>query len=113
MPSDSHLGNPLPKKLRWAGGPPGSKMAYEEVNLDDMKWDLELEAFTYECPCGDLFQITIEDMENGEDIAYCPSCSLVVYVEYDDDVLDEAKERVRRQDTENNFPPAGPKAITA
>ena len=40
-------------------------MAYEEVNLDDMKWDLELEAFTYECPCGDLFQITMDELEDG------------------------------------------------
>lgn len=25
---------------------------YEEVKLEDMRWDEELSAFVYECPCG-------------------------------------------------------------
>ena len=33
-------------------------MSYDEVEIEDMKWDEELQAFTYQCPCGDLFQIT-------------------------------------------------------
>lgn len=33
-------------------------MSYDEVEIEDMKWDEELKAFTYQCPCGDLFQIT-------------------------------------------------------
>ena len=31
---------------------------YEEVGLGEMDWDAGLGAFTWECPCGDLFQIT-------------------------------------------------------
>ena len=107
------LGNPLPEKLRWAGGPPGSKMAYEEVNLDDMKWDLELEAFTYECPCGDLFQITMDELEDGEEIANCPSCSLIVLVEYGDEELQRAKVRSLTGEggPHDSIPPTGAKAI--
>ncbi|QDZ19622.1 DPH-type MB domain-containing protein [Chloropicon primus] len=89
-------------------------MAYEEVNLNDMKYDLELEAFTYECPCGDLFQITMEELEAGEEIAYCPSCSLVVMVEYGQSELVKAQERIRSADKlESVVPPAGAKAIAA
>lgn len=33
-------------------------MPYEEVEIEDMEWSDELQAFTYACPCGDVFQIT-------------------------------------------------------
>ena len=36
--------------------------------------------YTYPCPCGDMFEIYLEDLEDGEDIAYCPSCSLKIKV---------------------------------
>ena len=32
---------------------------YDEVELEDMDWNEELQGFTYSCPCGDLFQITV------------------------------------------------------
>ncbi|GFP99116.1 dph3 homolog [Phtheirospermum japonicum] len=32
----------------------------------------------YPCPCGDLFQITKEDLRIGEEVATCPSCSLYI-----------------------------------
>lgn len=53
---------------------------YEEVPLSAMEWSVSLAAFTYLCPCGDLFQISGDDLAAGEDIAECPSCSLVVRV---------------------------------
>ena len=34
-------------------------MSYDEVEIEDMQWSEELKAFTYACPCGDLFQITM------------------------------------------------------
>jgi diphthamide biosynthesis protein 3 len=58
-------------------------MSYEEVALEDMVWTEELKAYTWECPCGDLFQITLEELKAGEEIARCPSCSLVITVLYD------------------------------
>lgn len=33
-------------------------MSYDDVEIEDMEWNEELNAFTYPCPCGDLFQIT-------------------------------------------------------
>ena len=56
--------------------------AYDEVEIEDMEWSDELQAFTYQCPCGDLFQITLEELRAGEDVARCPSCSLFVRVVY-------------------------------
>lgn len=34
-------------------------MSYDEVEIEDMEWSEELQAYTYQCPCGDLFQITL------------------------------------------------------
>ncbi|RWW06222.1 hypothetical protein GW17_00030461 [Ensete ventricosum] len=57
-------------------------MSYDEVEIEDMEWSEELQAFTYPCPCGDLFQITKEELCLGEEIARCPSCSLFITVVY-------------------------------
>ena len=48
-----------------------------------MEWSEELGAFTHQCPCGDLFQITLAELAAGEELARCPSCSLLVRVVYD------------------------------
>ena len=60
-----------------------AELAYEEVTLEQLEWSEALGAFTYACPCGDLFQITGDELAAGEDIARCPSCSLVVRVLFD------------------------------
>jgi diphthamide biosynthesis protein 3 len=62
-------------------------MAYDEVEVEDMAWDAQLRAWTYQCPCGDLFSITPQELLQGETIARCPSCSLFVEVIYDPDRL--------------------------
>ncbi|KAE8727235.1 DPH3-like protein [Hibiscus syriacus] len=53
-------------------------MSYDDVEIEDMQWNEELQAYTYPCPCGDLFQITKEDLKLSEEIARCPSCSLYI-----------------------------------
>ena len=58
---------------------------YDDVDLEDMSWDSELESYTYECPCGDLFQISKDELRAGEEIARCPACTLGVRVIYDAD----------------------------
>ncbi|GFV06416.1 DPH3 homolog [Trichonephila clavipes] len=55
---------------------------HDEVEIEDFEYDQELETYYYPCPCGDRFEITKEDLANGEDVATCPSCSLVVKVIY-------------------------------
>ncbi|KAG1728474.1 hypothetical protein EDD22DRAFT_789066, partial [Suillus occidentalis] len=35
------------------------------------------------CPCGDRFEISRKQLSDREDIATCPSCSLIIRVVYD------------------------------
>ena len=60
---------------------------YEEVSLEDMVFDEDLDTFFYACPCGDRFQITLQELEDGEEIAYCPSCSLKLLVVFEEEFL--------------------------
>jgi len=58
---------------------------HDEIELEDFEYDEDEETYYYPCPCGDRFAITKEDLEAGEEIAECPSCSLIVKVIYDPD----------------------------
>lgn len=62
-------------------------MSYDEIEIEDMSWNDEQKAYTYQCPCGDLFQITLEELAAGEEVARCPSCSLYITVVYDPDMF--------------------------
>ncbi|XWS62476.1 hypothetical protein CRYUN_Cryun06bG0014500 [Craigia yunnanensis] len=57
-------------------------MSYDDMEIEDMRWNEELQAYTYPCPCGDLFQITKEELKHSEEIARCPSCSVYITVIY-------------------------------
>ncbi|XP_040025883.1 diphthamide biosynthesis protein 3 isoform X2 [Gasterosteus aculeatus] len=56
---------------------------HDEVEIEDFEYDEDTETYYFPCPCGDKFAITKEDLENGEEVATCPSCSLIVRVIYD------------------------------
>ncbi|CUE71320.1 Hypothetical protein, putative [Bodo saltans] len=58
---------------------------YEEVELDELTYDAENQRLQYPCPCGDLFEMLLDDLLNGKDIAQCPTCSLTVKVLYTSD----------------------------
>ncbi len=67
---------------------------YEEVEIEDMRFDAMTGVLTYPCPCGDKFSITLDELFDGEEIATCPSCTLRIRVVCDDDALDKLdKER--------------------
>jgi diphthamide biosynthesis protein 3 len=52
---------------------------YDEIEIEDMDWSPALSGYTYSCPCGDLFFISLDEMINlDEEIATCPSCSLIL-----------------------------------
>ena len=41
--------------------------AYDEIEIEDMEWNEELRAFTFACPCGDVFQITkVRERKRGD-----------------------------------------------
>lgn len=60
---------------------------YEEVEIEDMDYNAEEMIYSYPCPCGDRFQIMLEDLHDGEDVANCPSCTLRIRVIFDEDAL--------------------------
>ena len=70
-----------------------TEMQYDEIDIVDFTYHPSLSTFTYPCPCGDLFIITLLDLKNGEIIARCPSCSLTVRVIY------EQKDIMRYEET--------------
>ncbi|XP_028255097.1 diphthamide biosynthesis protein 3 isoform X2 [Parambassis ranga] len=59
---------------------------HDEVEIEDFEYDEDAETYYFPCPCGDRFAIT-KDLENGEEVATCPSCSLIVKVIYDKDLF--------------------------
>lgn len=61
---------------------------YDEVEIEDMTYDEARQIYHHPCPCGDRFEIALCDLQDGSnDIAVCPSCSLMIRVIYDMDNL--------------------------
>ena len=60
---------------------------YEDVPIGDMSYDADERLYQYQCPCGDLFEITLEELWDGDDVAHCPSCTLKVRVIFDKEQL--------------------------
>ncbi|RKP39800.1 hypothetical protein BJ085DRAFT_17457 [Dimargaris cristalligena] len=56
---------------------------YDEIEIEDLEFDEANKLYHYPCPCGDRFEITEEELFDGEDIARCPSCSLIIRVIYE------------------------------
>ncbi|KFA63751.1 hypothetical protein S40285_01971 [Stachybotrys chlorohalonatus IBT 40285] len=56
---------------------------YDEIEIEDMTFDEALQLYHYPCPCGDRFQIALDDLRDEQDIAVCPSCSLMIRVIFD------------------------------
>lgn len=56
---------------------------YDEIEIEDMVWDPEKGVYHYPCPCGDRFEISRRQLADCEDIATCPSCSLIIRVIFD------------------------------
>ncbi|KAF2497624.1 zf-CSL-domain-containing protein [Lophium mytilinum] len=71
---------------------------YDEIEIEDMTYDSALEIYHYPCPCGDRFEIAIADLRDGEEVAVCPSCSLMIKVifEVDDLPKEEKKEDAQK-----------------
>lgn len=71
---------------------------HDEIEIEDFEYNEEEDTYYYPCPCGDQFQITKvskcycrykgdnvmlqDELRAGEEVATCPSCSLIVKVIY-------------------------------
>lgn len=56
---------------------------YDEIEIEDMVWDENKAVYHYPCPCGDRFEISRRQLADCEDIATCPSCSLIIRIIFD------------------------------
>ena len=65
---------------------------YEEVEIEDLDFNPKTQVYTYPCPCGDKFTISLEALWDGEDIATCPSCTLRIEVIFDEEDLPPLRE---------------------
>ena len=67
-----------------------------------MTYDVSMGLYHYPCPCGDRFEIYVDDMRDGTDIAICPGCSLTIRVIFDQADLpeEEKKEQDEAKDGE-------------
>uniref|UniRef100_A0A2M3Z8S8 Diphthamide biosynthesis protein 3 n=1 Tax=Anopheles braziliensis TaxID=58242 RepID=A0A2M3Z8S8_9DIPT len=74
---------------------------HDEIEIEDFEYDEEDEMYYYPCPCGDRFQVSREELMAGEEVATCPSCSLIVKVIYDREAFAAA------QDEETETVPKG------
>ena len=76
---------------------------YEEVEIEDMTYLPDTQDYTYPCPCGDNFIISLEELYDGEDVGLCPSCTLrikIVFEEEDLPELEEVEEEVEEEEEE-------------
>jgi diphthamide biosynthesis protein 3 len=70
-------------------------MLYDDMEIEDVEWNEELQAYTYPCPCGDLFQITKDELRLDEEIAHSLSCSLYITIDYNpEDFLEDFDQRL-------------------
>jgi len=60
---------------------------YDEIEIEDLTYDPKTRMYSYPCPCGDRFKISLEDLWDGEDEAGCESCTLYIEVIYDEEDL--------------------------
>ena len=60
---------------------------YEQVPLAAMSFVVEELCYRYYCPCGDVFEIGLDELWDGEDVAPCASCTLRIRVLYEEEDL--------------------------
>ncbi len=57
---------------------------YDTINIKDFTAGTCGTKLQYPCPCGDLFEISLKALSEGKRIAQCPTCSLTIYIQYQD-----------------------------
>ncbi|CAM9332562.1 unnamed protein product [Ectocarpus sp. 12 AP-2014] len=90
-----------------------SAVVYEEVGLDEMMYNDSEQMYYYECPCGDKFEISLEDLYDGEDIAPCPSCTLQIKVLFEESELPELRPEEEEEEEHGHDSRGGEPVVVA
>ena len=75
---------------------------YEEIEFEDLDFNPKTQIYTYPCPCGDKFTISLEALWDGEDISTCPSCTLRIEIIYDEEDLPPLRDDSDEEEEEEN-----------
>ncbi|KAI9695182.1 MAG: Diphthamide biosynthesis protein 3 [Bogoriella megaspora] len=86
---------------------------YDEIEIEDLTFDKTLQIYHYPCPCGDRFEIAIDDLRDGQDIAVCPSCSLTIKVIFDREDLPKPEAGQKPADQQQKVVAAPAAAVAA
>ena len=73
-------------------------MYYDAVDLLDMTEGEDI--FSFPCPCGDNFIISVINLLDNEDVADCASCSLILKVEDKSGVVDQLAAQAEKEEEE-------------
>ena len=84
---------------------------YDEATLDDMEVDGDV--LRHPCPCGDLFEMTLEALASGGDTAQCPTCSLTCKVVYTSQQREAFFAKIGRLDMLARCATAAPATVSA
>ncbi|KAJ7496918.1 DnaJ-domain-containing protein, partial [Mycena latifolia] len=66
-------------RLRIPTGPRPAQV----ISLEDFQENPELDSWSHSCRCGGAYKITGEEMESGQHLIPCTSCSEIVWVGYE------------------------------
>jgi diphthamide biosynthesis protein 4 len=94
------LGDPKERAVYDAsfGGSSASAHVSDEVDLDDMEYDEEEESFEWKCRCGDVFTISMQELEDGCDVVGCGGCSLNIRILYEQEEEQEAEQEAEQEE---------------
>lgn len=62
---------------------------YDEIEIEDLHFEADSLSFWYDCPCGDKFRISLDQLKEGYDIAECPSCTLQIKIIFEKEDLED------------------------
>ena len=53
---------------------------YDSIDISEIEFDADRGVMHFPCPCGDIFELTLEAFIGGNSVAECPTCSLTIAV---------------------------------
>ncbi|KAJ7099581.1 hypothetical protein B0H15DRAFT_944985 [Mycena belliarum] len=62
---------------------PATPRPAQVISLEDFQEHAELDCWSHSCRCGGVYKINGEEMENGQHLVPCTSCSEIIWVGYE------------------------------
>lgn len=69
-------------RLQQSRTPTGPRPA-QVISLEEFQEHADLDAWSHSCRCGGVYKIAGEEMESGQHLIPCTSCSEIIWVGYE------------------------------